>query len=56
MKKPLEGVRRTSSELARARTAQHVAITRAYAEGVSLREIAEAAGVSHETVRRIVSG
>lgn len=47
---------RSRSELAeRARIRQHAAIAEAAADGVSLRRIGAAAGLSHERVRRIVA-
>jgi AcrR family transcriptional regulator len=53
----LLNIERAAAKVAASRTALEDAIRAAHAYGgISLRVIAEAAGVSHETVRRIVSG
>ncbi len=52
----LRAVSATASLLHAAEDAQHEAIRAANEAGVSLRQIATAAGLSHEQVRRIVQG
>lgn len=52
---PVEAVRRTARELENTREILEQRIRRAHERGASLRTLAEAAGVSHEQVRRIVS-
>lgn len=46
---------RAAAQAQNAKTTLHKAIRLAHVEGYSLREIAQAAGMSHEQVRRIVS-
>lgn len=46
---------RAAAQAQNAKTTLHKAIRFAHAEGHSLREIAQAASMSHEQVRRIVS-
>ena len=48
-----QDLRAAKQELDAARSAFILAITRARAAGMSLRQIATAAGVSHESVRRL---
>lgn len=50
-----EKVQRAAAKMALARYGLELAIRQAHANGEALRKIAEAAGVSHEQVRRIVS-
>ena len=47
-------LRDAAERLARARGEFVSAVRHAHADGMSLREIAAAAGISHETVRRLV--
>ena len=49
----LIGVREAAREAASARQRLEVAIRAARAAGISLRAIAEASGINHETVRTI---
>jgi hypothetical protein len=51
----LQKVRRAAAKAAVSREALETAIREAHAEKVSLRDIAQAAGVSHEQVRRILA-
>lgn len=55
-KKPPRNVVRAAARAARARETLVEEIRRAHADGLSLREIGRAAGMSHEHVRRIVAG
>lgn len=50
----MEAVARWAEHAGAARGALHVAIRDAYANGASLRQIADVAGVSHTTVRNIL--
>lgn len=50
----LRELEQTRADLEAARAAQHAAIIRAHSEGASLRSIADACGVSHETVRTVI--
>ncbi len=49
----LEKVKRAAAEAAVSRETLEAAMQQAHREGASLRDIAKAAGLSHETVRRI---
>ncbi len=51
--KPLARVRAAAHKAAVARERLHIEIREAHTQGQSLRSIAEAAGTSYETVRRI---
>lgn len=53
--KELKKVERATAKVAAAQTHQHLAILEARAAGASSRKIAEAAGVSHTQVQRILS-
>jgi hypothetical protein len=48
-------VERAAAEAAASREALELAIRQAHQDGSSLRDIAKAAGVSHEQVRRILA-
>jgi len=50
----LRKVGRAAAKAAAARSGLEAAIREAHAEGTSLRDIAKAAGMSHESVRKIV--
>jgi hypothetical protein len=52
----LEDVRAAAKGAARARAELHKVIRRAVRAGESLRDVADAAGLSHEHVRRIARG
>lgn len=52
---PTAKVRRNAARAQAATDALRAAIRSAHAEGVSLRSLAEAAGTSHEQIRRIVA-
>ncbi len=49
----LRKVERAAAEAAVSRETLEAAMKQAHAEGASLRDVAKAAGMSHETVRRI---
>lgn len=49
----LAGVRRAAARVTASRSALELAVLEARAAGLSLRVIAEAAGLSHEQVRRL---
>ena len=51
----LRKVRAAADKAAAARTHLHATVRDAHKAGASLREIAEAAGLSHETVRKLVA-
>lgn len=52
----LAELQRASAEVHAARYVLVELVRKAHADGMSLREIAEAASMSHETVRRIARG
>ena len=52
---PYRKVRAAANKAAAAREGLSAAIRDAHKAGASLREIAEAAGMSHETVRKLVA-
>lgn len=51
----LKAVERAAAKAAASRAALETAILDAHTNGASLRSIAEAAGISHEQVRRILN-
>jgi hypothetical protein len=51
----LKRVQRTGRQVREAETTHHAAIARAVRLGLSMREIAQAAGVTHATIRAIAS-
>jgi hypothetical protein len=55
LKTELQKVQREAAKAASARDKLETAMREAHAAGVSLRDIAAAAGVSHEQVRRMIS-
>lgn len=55
MSDDLKKVKRAAAKAAGSREALELAIRRAHASGAALRVIAEAADMSHESVRKIVS-
>lgn len=52
---PAERVSRAALKSAQSQAALHIAIREASSAGLSLREIARAAAMSHESVRQIVN-
>jgi len=55
MTDPLEAVRTAAANAASSRSSLDQAIAEAHKAGHSLRAIAEAAGLSHEQIRKIVT-
>lgn len=51
---PIQKIRLAAARAAASRDWLNGAILQAHAKGASLREIAKAAGVSHEQVRRLI--
>lgn len=51
----LQKVRKAAAKVAASREKLEAAMREAHASGQALRKIAEAAGVSHEQVRRVLS-
>ena len=52
---PLDNLRKEARKFLAAKPAFHKAICKAHLDGMSLREIAKETGMSHESVRKIVS-